>query len=81
MAVIEKSVVHTVKDEAGNTYILKPYTDVENVEGAVASVNGAKPNDAGEVSVNVGVKTINGQAPDAAGNANVDAGKVTIKRW
>lgn len=49
MAIVEKEVVITVKDEAGNTYILKPYTSVENVEGAVASINGQKPDDKGNV--------------------------------
>ena len=54
MAIIEKEVVMTVKDENGNTYVLKPFTDVGNVAGAVASINGQKPDDKGNVVLQTG---------------------------
>lgn len=42
--------------------------------GDVKSVNGARPDEAGNVSVDVGVKTINGKTPDEYGNVKIDTG-------
>lgn len=39
---------------------------------AVLSVNGSKPDAAGDVSLNVGIKTVNGNAPDENGDITVD---------
>ena len=54
MAIIEKDAVMTVKDQNGNTYVLKPFTSVENVDGAVASINGQKPDSQGNVALDTG---------------------------
>lgn len=42
--------------------------------GDVKSVNGARPDEAGNVSVDVGVKTINGKTPDEYGNVKIETG-------
>lgn len=51
MAVIEQGIALTVKDAAGNTYLLYPVTTVDNVEGAVASVQGVTPDSNGNVDL------------------------------
>ena len=72
MALKEQDIVFTTKDDAGNSVLQMPITRVENVEGAVRTVNGGAPNDSGEVHVDVGVKTVNNTPPDQSGNVNVD---------
>lgn len=52
MALKEQDIVFTDKDASGNTIIQMPITRVENVEGAVKTVNGVSPNAYGEVTVN-----------------------------
>ena len=39
MAITEKNIVITSKDELNQTVIYKPYTSVDLVEGAVSSIN------------------------------------------
>ena len=52
MALKEQDIVLTTKDAAGNTVIQMPITRVENVEGAVKTINGSGPDADGEVTVN-----------------------------
>lgn len=51
MALKEQDIVFTDKDANGNTIIQMPITRVENVEGAVKTVNGDKPDPNGNVTV------------------------------
>ncbi len=51
MALKEQDIVFTEKDSDGNTIIQMPITRVENVEGAVKTINGGKPDANGNVSV------------------------------
>lgn len=64
MALKEQDVVFTTKDANGNTVIQMPITRVENVEGAVKTVNGAGPNADGNVSV----PNMSAATADAAGS-------------
>ena len=54
MGLVEKEIVLTSKDANGNTVVHKPYTNVGQVEGAVATVNGIAPDDNGNVEIEVG---------------------------
>ena len=67
MALKEQDVVFTTKDANGNTVIQMPITRVENVEGAVKTVNGAGPNNNGNVSV----PNMSAATADAAGSAGL----------
>lgn len=67
MALKEQDVVFTTKDANGNTVIQMPITRVENVEGAVKTVNGAGPNASGNVSV----PDMSAATADAAGSAGL----------
>ena len=51
--VYQKTILHTV-DGAGNTVIYEPYTNVTNVDGAVATVNGVEPDGNGNVNLEMG---------------------------
>ena len=51
MALKEQDIVFTTTDSNGNTVIQMPITRVENVEGAVKTVNGGKPDANGNVGV------------------------------
>ena len=51
MAIAEKNIVITSKDELNQTVIYKPYTSVYLVEGAVSSINGITPDDNGNVNI------------------------------
>ena len=53
MALKEQDIVFTTTDEAGNTVIQFPITRVENVEDAVQTVNGTKPDENGDIQINV----------------------------
>ena len=53
MAIAEKNIVITSKDELNQTVIYKPYTSVDLVEGAVSSINGITPDTNGNVAINV----------------------------
>ncbi len=67
MALKEQDVVFTTKDANGNTVIQMPITRVENVEGAVKTVNGAGPDNNGNVSV----PNMSAATADAAGSAGL----------
>ena len=51
MALKEQDIVFTGKDADGNTIIQMPITRIENVEGAVKTINGGKPDAAGNISI------------------------------
>ena len=51
MAITEKNIVITSKDELNQTVIYKPYTSVDLVEGAISSINGITPDDNGNVNI------------------------------
>ena len=51
MALRELDVVLTKKDTDGTTIIQMPITRVDNVEGAIKTINGSAPDSAGNVSV------------------------------
>lgn len=51
MAIAEKNIVITSKDELNQTVIYKPYTSVDMVEGAISSLNGITPDDNGNVNI------------------------------
>lgn len=53
MAIKEQDIVLVEKDEKGNKVIQMPITRVENVEGAIKTVNGSKPDSQGNVAVNI----------------------------
>lgn len=53
MALKEQDIVFTTTDDAGNTVIQMPITRVENVEDAVQTVNGTKPDENGDIQINV----------------------------
>lgn len=61
MALKEQDIVFTGKDSKGNTIIQMPITRIENVEGAVKTVNGGMPDANGNVTVTVSGKTVGDQ--------------------
>ena len=61
MALKEQDIVFTGKDASGNTIIQMPITRIENVEGAVKTVNGGVPDANGNVTVTVSGKTVGDQ--------------------
>lgn len=61
MALKEQDIVFTGKDSNGNTIIQMPITRIENVEGAVKTVNGEMPDANGNVTVTVSGKTVGDQ--------------------
>lgn len=56
MSVLEKNSVLIFKNNQGDTIILCPYTKVENVLGAVASINGITPDSVGNVVIAIPTK-------------------------
>ena len=73
MALKEQDIVFTGKDTSGNTVIQMPITRIENVEGAIRTVNDQKPDENGNVRVDSGgVKSVNMVGPDDLGNVAVD---------
>lgn len=54
MAVVNQKIILHTKDGAGNTVIYTPYTNVEQVEGAVASINGVTPDENGNIVIEIG---------------------------
>lgn len=58
MAIAEKNIVITSKDELNQTVIYKPYTSVDLVEGAVSSINGITPDEHGNIKVNTSGSSI-----------------------
>lgn len=78
MALKEQDVVFTTKDANGNTVIQMPITRVENVEGAVKTVNGAGPDNNGNVNVTEYVHPSSGVTAGTYNNVTVNAqGHVT----
>lgn len=53
MAVITKDLAITTKDDRGNQVLYHPFTTVDNVDNAVATVNGIQPDINGNVSIPV----------------------------
>lgn len=53
MAVITKDLAITTKDDRGNQVLYHPFTTVDNVDNAVATVNGVKPDSSGNVQINI----------------------------
>ena len=51
MSVISKNIVLETVDGAGNTIIYNPHTGVENVAGAILTVNGEAPDEFGNVDL------------------------------
>lgn len=60
MALKEQDIVFTTKDATGNTVLQMPITRLDNVEGALKTVNNLKPDANGNVNIGVGVTSING---------------------
>lgn len=54
MAVVEQDVVLITKDASGNTVIKRPFTSVDQVDGAIKTVNGKTPDTNGNVTVETG---------------------------
>lgn len=54
MATVERDSLLITKDSSGNQTIHYPITKVDNVDGAVASINGIKPNSNGNVVIEIG---------------------------
>ncbi len=73
MALKEQDVVFTTKDANGNTVIQMPITRVENVEGAVKTVNGAGPDNNGNVNVTEYVHPSSGVTAGTYNNVTVNA--------
>ena len=51
MGVISKNIVLETVDGAGNTVIYNPHTNIENVAGAILTVNGEAPDEFGNVDL------------------------------
>lgn len=51
MTVITKDLAITTKDDRGNQVLYHPFTTVDNVDNAVATVNGVKPDSSGNVQI------------------------------
>ena len=67
MAIKEQDVVLVAKDTSGNKVIQMPITRVENVEGAIKTINGAAPDDTLNVVINT-VANATKATQDASGN-------------
>ncbi len=61
MALKEQDVVLYSTDTDGNKVIQMPITRVENVEGAIKTINGVGADATGDYSLDVGVTSINGK--------------------
>lgn len=62
MAVLEHDIAFTSKDAGGNQIIYHPITKVDNVDGAVASINNITPDANGNVTIDLGDNS-NGSMP------------------
>lgn len=51
MAVIEHDIAITSKDASGNDIIYYPLTNIGNVDGAIATINGIGPDAQGNVTI------------------------------
>lgn len=71
MSLKEQDIVFTTKDANGNTVIQMPITRVENVEGAVKTVNGVSPDANGAVTVPTDFVPLSGARGQLAGYETV----------
>lgn len=67
MAIKEQDVVLVAKDTSGNKVIQMPITRVENVEGAIKTINEIAPDASGNVAINT-VANATKATQDASGN-------------
>ena len=67
MAIKEQDIVLVEKDEKGNKVIQMPITRVENVEGAIKTVNKVAPDATGNVAINT-VANATKATQDGSGN-------------
>ena len=67
MAIKEQDIVLVEKDEKGNKVIQKPITRVDNVEGAIKTVNKVAPDATGNVAINT-VANATKATQDGSGN-------------
>ena len=67
MAIKEQDVVLVAKDTSGNKVIQMPITRVENVEGAIKTINKVAPDATGNVAINT-VANATKATQDASGN-------------
>ena len=72
MTFIQKQALWVSRDANGNIVLHFPTTHVAYVEGGVATVNGATPDENKNVNIDVGVKKVNDVAPDAEGNVVIE---------
>lgn len=72
MTFIQKQALWVSRDADGNIVLHFPTTHVAYVEGGVATVNGATPDENKNVTIDVGVKKVNDVAPDADGNVAIE---------
>lgn len=72
MTFIQKQALWVSRDADGNINLHFPTTHVAYVEGGVATVNGATPDENKNVTIDVGVKKVNDVAPDAEGNVAIE---------
>lgn len=78
MTFIQKQALWVSRDAEGNIVLHFPTTHVAYVEGGVATVNGATPDENKDVTIDVGVKKVNDVAPDADGNVTIPVGVKTV---
>ena len=72
MTFIQKQALWVSRDANGNINLHFPTTHVAYVEGGVATVNGATPDETKNVTIDVGVKKVNDVEPDAEGNVVIE---------
>lgn len=78
MTFIQKQTLWVSRDADGNINLHFPTTHVAYVEGGVATVNGATPDENKNITIDVGVKKVNDVAPDTNGNVNIPVGVKTV---
>lgn len=79
MAVITKDLVITTKDSQGNTVVYNPYTNIDNVEGGVKSINGNTIDDYGDVKITLANLGITISTTDLTPNTStLENGKIYI---
>lgn len=81
MTFIQKQALWVSRDADGNIVLHFPTTHVAYVEGGVATVNGATPDENKNVTIPVGVKTVNGIEPDANGDVVVAGLPIGHEWW
>ena len=78
MTFIQRQALWVSRDADGNINLHFPTTHVAYVEGGVATVNGATPDETKNVTIDVGVKKVNDVAPDTDGNVDIPVGVKTV---